>query len=80
MGFAAHVDLAWQAPTTNEDGSPLSDLAGYLVYYGTQSGTYSSTLDVGNMTSHTISISDQEALGNTYYFAVTALDASIGNL
>jgi hypothetical protein len=60
--------------------SPLSDLAGYLVYYGTQSGTYSSTLDVGNMTSHTISISDQEALGNTYYFAVTALDASIGNL
>jgi hypothetical protein len=72
MGFAAHVDLAWQAPTTNEDGSPLS--------YGTQSGTYSSTLDVGNMTSHTISISDQEALGNTYYFAVTALDASIGNL
>jgi hypothetical protein len=76
MGFAAHVDLAWQAPTTNEDGSPLSDLAGYLVYYGTQSGTYSSTLDVGNMTSHTISISDQEALGNTYYFAVTALDTS----
>jgi hypothetical protein len=26
MGFAAHVDLAWQAPTTNEDGSPLSSI------------------------------------------------------
>lgn len=74
--FGAQVNLAWQAPTTNEDGSPLSDLAGYQIFYGTQSGTYSSTIDVGNKTSHTLSISDQEALGRTWYFAVTALDTS----
>lgn len=26
------VNLAWNAPTTNVDGSPLTDLAGYRVY------------------------------------------------
>jgi hypothetical protein len=26
--------LAWEAPTQNEDGTPLADLAGYVVRYG----------------------------------------------
>ena len=26
------VPLGWDAPTTNEDGTPLTDLAGYKVY------------------------------------------------
>ena len=28
------VTLAWDAPTTNLDGTPLTALAGYKVYYG----------------------------------------------
>jgi ABC-type glycerol-3-phosphate transport system substrate-binding protein len=30
--------LTWDAPTTNVDGTPLTDLAGYKVYYGTSLG------------------------------------------
>ncbi len=36
--------LSWTAPSTNEDGSPLNDLAGYKLYYGTQTGQYSKIL------------------------------------
>ena len=32
---AGVLDASWTAPTTNTDGSPLTDLASYRVYYGT---------------------------------------------
>src|SRR5438094_9616244 len=32
---AGILDASWTAPTTNSDGSPLTDLASYRVYYGT---------------------------------------------
>jgi hypothetical protein len=38
--------LSWTAPSTNVDGSSLTDLAGYLVHYGQTSGAYSE-VDVG---------------------------------
>jgi hypothetical protein len=56
------VTLAW-------DPNPEADLAGYKVYYGTASGSYSSMVDVGNWTSLTISGLES---GKTYYFAATA--------
>lgn len=34
---AGYLDLAWNAPTTNVDGSPLTDLHEYRVYAGTSS-------------------------------------------
>src|SRR5712691_8977244 len=36
-GGAGILDASWTAPTTNTDGSPLTDLAAYRVYYGTSS-------------------------------------------
>ncbi len=30
---AGQAILSWTAPTTNEDGTPLTDLAGYKLYY-----------------------------------------------
>ena len=33
-GGAGVLDASWSAPTTNSDGSPLTDLASYRVYYG----------------------------------------------
>ena len=33
--LAGILDASWIAPTTNTDGSPLTDLASYRVYYGT---------------------------------------------
>ncbi|HEU4366898.1 MAG TPA: Calx-beta domain-containing protein [Methylomirabilota bacterium] len=35
VGHAGFLRLAWNAPTTNADGSPLRDLQGYRVYVGT---------------------------------------------
>ncbi len=67
--------LSWQAPTTNEDGTPLADLAGFKVYYGTVSPIDKSngqSIDVGNTTAYTLS---GLSLG-THYFTVTAYDIS----
>ena len=64
--------LSWTAPTTYTDGSPLTDLAGYKIYYGPSSGNYIASLDIGNSTSYTIN----NLSTGTYYFAVTAYDAS----
>jgi len=30
--------LSWTAPTENSDGSPLTDLAGYKIHYGSSHG------------------------------------------
>jgi|GEM_PF-6701530 len=38
-GYA--VKLAWNVPTTNSDGTTLSDLAGYELSFGTSPGNYS---------------------------------------
>lgn len=38
--WALTCSLTWVAPTTNTDGSPLTDLAGYNTYTATQSGQY----------------------------------------
>jgi hypothetical protein len=70
---AAQLQLAWDPPTTNTDGTPLGDLAGYKIYYSQSSGNYSTTVDVGNVTSHLL---DGLEEGKTYYFAATAYDAS----
>jgi hypothetical protein len=60
----AEVTLAWYANTE-------SDLAGYNIYYGTASGDYSDSIDVGDVTEYTVTGLDD---GGTYYFAATAYD------
>ena len=67
------VTLSWQAPTTNADGTPLTDLAGYRVYYGETSGGYTDVVTVGNYTSASIG---SLPTGKTLYFAVTAFSTS----
>ncbi|UFS69351.1 fibronectin type III domain-containing protein [Geomonas sp. RF6] len=63
---AAQTTIAWDAAASGA-------VAGYKVYYGTSSGSYSRSIDVGNVTSCTIpSLTD----GQTYYFNVTSYDAS----
>jgi hypothetical protein len=64
--------LAWNAPVTNTDGTPLTDLAGHKIYYGTSSGNYTSVIDVGNVTTYTVTNLSPGA----YYFAVTSYDTS----
>jgi len=70
---AAQATLSWSAPTTYTDGSLLTNLNGYTVHTGTASGSYSKNIAVGNVTSYTVSSLND---GTTYYFAVSANDAS----
>lgn len=65
-GIAATVQVSWNANTD-------SDLAGYRIYYGTSSGSYSSSVNVGNVTTYQLANLEQ---GKTYYVAVTAYDTS----
>lgn len=64
--------LTWDAPTENADGTTLVDLAGYRIYYGTFSGSYTIPIDAGNVTTYTFT----GLSTGTYYFAVTAYDTS----
>jgi fibronectin type 3 domain-containing protein len=64
------LTLAWDPPTRSADGSFLSDLAGFKLYWGVTRGQYNLLRDVGAANQTTI---DSVAPG-TYYFTVTALD------
>lgn len=64
------ADVSWAPPTTNTNGSALTNLAGYRIYYGTSPDTLNQTVDVPNAGA-TDYVVQGLALG-TWYFAVAA--------
>jgi len=66
--------LAWDPPTENTDGSPLTNLKGYRIHYGTQSGSYTSTVTVNSagVTSYVI----ENLAPGKYFFAISAITTS----
>ena len=83
-GGAGILDASWTAPTTNSDGSPLTDLASYRVYYGTSNPPCpgASFLEVASPTSTppaNQTINSRLAgltTGTLYTVSVTAVDAN----
>ena len=73
VSFAESVSLRWDAPTTNTDDTPLTDLAGFNIYQGTATGVYGSPVNVGYTLCHIVT---GLTAGITYYFAATAFDVS----
>ncbi|MBI5198088.1 MAG: hypothetical protein HZA19_05700 [Nitrospirae bacterium] len=71
--YAGEAILSWEPPATNADGTPLTDLAGYKVYYGTASGSYGDFVDAGNVITYTVSNLPETV---AYYFAVTAYNTT----
>lgn len=69
------IPLDWVAPTENVDGTVLTDLAGYNIYYGFGSNNYTQSLAgvSQNSTSQTLSIAGVED-GASVYVAMTAFD------
>jgi len=63
--------LSWQAPTTTTSGSALTDLAGYRIYYGTNSGDLTQSVQINSVGMQTYVI-DNLANG-TWYFAIKAV-------
>jgi hypothetical protein len=76
--WADHLGLAWESPLRNADGTPLRDLAGYRVYYGTASTAAVSPpcnrsyVDVADPPSHHMAGLTR---GVRYYFRITARDS-----
>ena len=66
------VTLNWTPPTQNEDGSTLTDLAGYKIYWGTTPGTYpnSVTINGAGISSYVV---DNLSPG-TYEFVATSFN------
>jgi len=65
--------LDWQPPTQNSDGTILTNLAGYTVYYGTDRNNLSQSVKVSNpgLASYTVT----GLTSGTWYFAVTSFSA-----
>ena len=64
--FSAQVTVAW-------DKNSETDIAGYKMHYGTTSGNYDYSVDVGNSTSCSISGLTE---GTTYFLAATAYNTN----
>ncbi len=66
--------LIWQPPTQNEDGTALTDLAGYTIYWGTTPGNYPNSVTINNPGLTTYFV-DNLAPG-TYEFVATAFNGA----
>ena len=68
MGSA---EVSWSAPTATVDGSPLNDLAGYRIYYGTDPDNLRHQIDIADPSVRVWTV-DGLTPGN-WHFAVTAV-------
>ena len=69
--YGLPVVLAWTPPEFNNDGSPLSDLAGYYIYMGASPDTL---IPAFFTTAAVPTISLLFPRGDVHYFGVTAVN------
>jgi hypothetical protein len=66
--------LSWTAPTQNEDGTTLTDLAGYKLYWGTTPGNYTESVTIENASVLTYVV--ENLAPGTYEFVATSFNTS----
>ncbi len=66
--------LNWAPPTLNEDGTTLTDLAGYVISYGTSSGNYTEEILIDNPSITTYVV--ENLTPGTYYFAAKSFNTA----
>jgi hypothetical protein len=66
--------VSWSPPTARTDGTPLTDLAGYKVHYGTTLGSYPNVIVIDNPGVTTYVVANLAPA--TYYFVTTAFDTT----
>ena len=64
----------WNAPTTNTDTTPLTDLAGFKILYGTSSSALNQSVTVNNPAARSATV--DRLAGGTWYFAVRAVNSA----
>ena len=67
--------LSWVAPSEREDGTGLglSEIAGFRIYYGTESGNYSDTISIDDHSATQVILAGIPS--GTYYAVMTTVDA-----
>jgi len=66
--------LSWSAPTQNTDGSTVTSLAGYRIYYGTSSTALTQMVQVNSAGITTYML--ENLAPSTYYFAIRAYNSA----
>ncbi len=68
------ASLSWTPPTANTNGSQLTNLAGYRIYYGTSPTNLSRTVQLSNAGLTRYVLSDLSPA--TYYFSIRAVNSA----
>jgi hypothetical protein len=68
------VTLSWSAPTQNEDGTTLSNLAGYTIHYGASRDALDKSIPLNNPGIDRYVLDGLPA--GTYYFGIRAFTSS----
>lgn len=68
------ASLAWQAPTQNEDGTALTDLAGYVVRYSRNPGNLDQKVNVSSPSTTSVVIGN--LVEGTWFFTLSSVNAS----
>ena len=63
--------ISWQAPSTNTDGTALTNLAGFYIHYGYSSAKLDHMVMIAAVNTFSYVV-DKLAAGSTYYFAVSS--------
>ena len=69
-----NVTLSWSPPTTNADGTAITDLAGYRIYYGTSAGSLDEMVVIGS--SGTTRWVVDNLSPATWYFSMTSYNTA----
>jgi hypothetical protein len=73
-GSDGSATLSWTPPTQNSNGSTLTNLAGYRIYYGTSAGDMSRTIQIPNPGTARYVVDNLGAA--TWYFSVRAYNSA----
>jgi hypothetical protein len=66
--------ISWNPPTERTDGSPLTDLSGYRIYYGRMSETYDYEIEIDNPGVATYVV--EGLVPGDWYFVAAAIDSN----
>ena len=72
-GPKGNLTINWNLPVENTDKTPLIDLAGFRILYGTSPGVYTGSVNGGVVSSCTL---QNLVKGRKYYLAVKAINTS----
>jgi hypothetical protein len=71
---SGHLTVTWSPPTRNTNGTPLKNLAGYTLLFGTAPKTYSTAISIDDPTATRYVVSGLPP--GTYYFALSAINST----